>query len=366
MSELIFGVMTGTSMDAIDVCLLEVEDGKPVRSKDFYSKPISKNLRNTFLSLLTDGQNELERSNLASIELSLNIAQIVNSILKRNNLTPKKVLGIGVHGQTIRHNPEKLFTVQLCNPSIISEKTKLTVVSDFRTKDIVAGGQGAPLAPLFHKEISKNCAPCVILNIGGIANITVIKKNNDDISIEKAFDTGPGNCLLDLWCKKNFDKPYDNKGSLAKEGILNNKLLKNMFSDPYFSKNSPKSTGLNYFNEDWINIKLRNFKNQIDKKNTQTTLTELTALSIAKNIPKDCFTIYVCGGGAKNFYLVERIESITQCKVLSTYEIGWDPQIIEAACFAWLALKALNNERLDLRTITGSKRPTILGNITFY
>ena len=139
-----------------------------------------------------------------------------------------------------------------------------------------------------------------------------------------------------------------------------------MVSDPYFSKTPPKSTGLNYFNEEWINIKLDDFKNRINKKNIQTTLTELTALTIAKNIPKDCSKIYICGGGAKNSYLMERIQIISQRKVFTTYKIGWDPQMLEAACFAWLASKTLDKEKLDLRTITGSKRPTILGNITFY
>ena len=219
MNELIFGVMTGTSMDAIDVCLLEIKNGKPIELKDFESKPISNSLKEVFSSLLKKGPNELEKSQMASIQFSLKVSKIVNSIINRHNLNTEKILGIGVHGQTVRHNPEKSFTLQLCNPSIISEKTKLTVISDFRSKDIAAGGEGAPLAPLFHHEIVKEYAPCAVVNIGGIANISVILKcNRKGTKISKGFDTGPGNCYSDLWCKKNFNRPYDKNGDLAREG----------------------------------------------------------------------------------------------------------------------------------------------------
>ena len=367
MNGLIFGVMTGTSMDAIDVCLLEIKNGMPIDLRDFTSKPIPKDLKNVFISLLNKGPNELEKSQIASIDFSLKISKIINSIINKHNLEPNKILGVGVHGQTIRHNPEKSFTLQLCNPSIISEKTKLTVISDFRSKDIAAGGEGAPLVPLFHHEIIKDFAPCAVVNIGGIANITIISKcKTKGTKVTKGFDTGPGNCLSDSWCQDNFNKPYDYNGDLAREGKLNEELLTTMLLDQYFTKKTPKSTGLHHFNRSWIKQKIQGVKNIPHKKNIQSTLIELTALTITNNIPKSCKKVYVCGGGAKNSYLLERMIKLSHCEVFSTEIIGWDPQAIEAACFAWLASKTLNYEKLDLRLITGSKNPVILGNITFY
>ena len=367
MNKLIFGVMTGTSMDAIDVCLLEIKNGKPIELKDFESKPISSSLKEVFSSLLKKGPNELEKSQIASIQFSLKVSKIVNSIINRHNLNTEEILGIGVHGQTVRHNPEKSFTLQLCNPSIISEKTKLTVISDFRSKDIAAGGEGAPLAPLFHHEIVKKYAPCAVVNIGGIANISVILKCNiKGTKISKGFDTGPGNCYSDLWCKKNFNRPYDKNGDLAREGKLNDELLNKMLLDPYFAKKAPKSTGLHYFDQRWLNCKLQHIRNRTHKINIQATLIELTARSITNNIPKFCKSVYVCGGGAKNSYLIERLNHNSHSKIYSSDIIGWDPQTIESACFAWLAFKTLNNEKHDLKSITGSKNPVKLGNITFY
>lgn len=367
MNGLIFGVMTGTSMDAIDVCLLEIKNGKPINLKDFASKPMSKSLRDVFLCLLNKGPDELEKSQVASIHFSLKISKIINSIISKHQLNRKKILGIGVHGQTIRHNPEKSFSLQLCNPSVISEKTKLTVISDFRSRDIAAGGEGAPLVPLFHHEIVKEYAPCAVVNIGGIANISIITKcKKKGTKVTKGFDIGPGNCLSDLWCQDNFKKPYDKNGDVAREGKLNKELLNEMLLDPYFGKKSPKSTGLGYFNRSWLNRKLQCIQKRTFKKNIQSTLIELTAFTIANSIPKFCKSVYICGGGAKNSYLVERIEHFSHCKVYSTDVIGWDPQSIESACFAWLASKTLDNEKLDLRLITGSKKPVKLGNITFY
>ena len=354
-------------MDAIDVCLLRVENGKPLELKDFSSRPISKSLKNIFLSLLEEGSNELEISQLASVDFSLEISAILNLLLRRNHLDPREILGVGVHGQTVRHNPKQLFTIQLCNPAIISERTKLTVVSDFRSKDIAAGGEGAPLAPLFHNEICKNYAPCVVVNIGGVSNITVIAKcKKTGSKITKGFDTGPGNCLSDLWCSIHFKKSFDENGNLAKSGTFDNKLLDAMLLDPYFSTPPPKSTGLNYFNESWLKAKIRGLKNKISKKDILATLIELTALTIVANIPKKIDTLYVCGGGVKNSFLLERIEKTSKCKIHSISKIGWDPQMLESACFAWLASKILNNETVDLRMITGSKKPVKLGNITFY
>ncbi len=367
MNGLIFGVMTGTSMDGIDVCLLDTKSGGPLSLKDFESKQISKSLKNIFLSLLVKGPNELERSQIASNQLSLEISKIVNFMIIRNNLNKKDILGVGVHGQTVRHNPEKFFTIQLCNPSIISEMTELTVVSDFRSKDIAAGGQGAPLAPLFHYEICKHHSPCSVVNIGGIANISsIIKCNNKKTKIDSGYDSGPGNCLSDMWCQKKFKKDYDNNGKLAGSGTLNEELLDYMLSDPFFYEKAPKSTGIHYFNQNWLEEKLSNCKQSINDKDVLTTVIELTALTITKDLPPESNTVYVCGGGVKNSFLIERIKKNVKGDVYSTEKIGWNPQLLEASCFAWLALKRINKEKLNLKKITGSKKPIMLGSITSY
>ncbi len=367
MSELIFGVMTGTSMDAIDIGLLKIVDGKPYNLKDFSSKPFPNKLRIAINSLIAVGSDELEKSQLASIEFSYKIAQIINSMMRRNELKPSQVLGIGVHGQTVRHKPEKNYTIQLCNPAIISQNTKLNVVSDFRSTDIIVGGQGAPFAPIFHQEIVSSHAPCTVINIGGISNVSIISQCDlNGARAEKGFDTGPGNCLSDIWFKKHFHKPYDRNGKFARSGSLNCDLLNEMMSDPYFEIIPPKSTGLHYFNENWLNAKLKRFKNKINNKDVQATIVELTAMTIKENLPSKHKKIFICGGGSKNLFLMERLKKIISCKIFTTNELGWNPQAIESACFAWLAYKTLNNQSLDLRKITGSKKLIKLGNITLF
>ncbi len=367
MKELIFGVMTGTSMDAFDVCILEMIDGHPHKLMDFSSRPFSPGLKKKFNLLITEGANELERSQLLSIEYSKRISQIINQMIKRNKLLPKNICGVGVHGQTIRHCPEKNYTIQICNPSIISQMTELNVVSDFRSRDIAAYGEGAPLAPLFHLEITRKHTPCAVVNIGGISNLTLVEKNIAGKSkIHRGFDTGPGNCLSDLWCRKNFNVNFDKYGNFAKSGYINNELLKIFLSDSFFQLSPPKSTGIHYFNEKWLVKRLASLNKNISARDIQSTIIELTARSICKHLKKKYQNLFLCGGGIKNTYLVERLKVNASLNVMSTEKIGWKPQTLESACFAWIAYKTLNNESVYLKSITGSKKPIKLGNITLY
>ncbi len=366
MNGLALGVMTGTSLDAIDIALLSIKNSKPDKLMGFYSQPIPKIHKKEIQTLLEASHNEIHKASIINNKLSFKISLTINKFLKKIKVSPKQIMIVGVHGQTIRHNPLEGYSIQLCNPSIIAEKTKISVASDFRTRDIVRGGEGAPLAPVFHKEIAINFAPCAILNIGGIANITLIdnnKKNNE--CIVKGFDIGPGNCLSDIWCNYNLNKPYDNLGIWAKSGSLNQQLLKLMLKDPFFEKSSPKSTGIEYFNFDWINNFLNSINVKVNPENVQKTILELTAVTISNSIPRKYEKLFICGGGIKNKYLLERIRLNTRKKIFSTSHLGWKPECIEPACFAWLAAKTLWQQKVELNQITGSKNNGINGSITF-
>ncbi len=365
MNGLALGVMTGTSLDAIDIALLSIKNSKPDRLMGFYSQPIPKKQKKEIQELLEASHNEIHKAAIINNKLSFKVSSTINKFLKKIKISPKQIMIVGVHGQTIRHNPLEGYSIQLCNPSIIAEKTKISVASDFRSRDIVRGGQGAPLTPIFHKEIASNFAPCAILNIGGIANITLIDNDNKNNEfILKGFDTGPGNCLSDVWSNYYLNKPYDNLGLWARSGCLNQKLLKLMLKDPFFEKPSPKSTGVEYFNFEWINSFLSSINVNVNPVNVQKTIIELTAVTISNAIPNKYKKLFICGGGIKNKYLTERIKNKSRKKIFSTGHLGWKPECIEAACFAWLAAKTLWQQKVEFNQITGSKKNGINGSIT--
>ena len=360
-SSLLFGVMSGTSLDGIDIVLIN-QQNKAIKIIEFIQIPYNVNTKKEFLALHTGQHSDLEHS----IRLSLFHAKItasgIKKILKRYKLEAKDIKCIGYHGQTIRHYPQSGYSIQLGNANLLSELTNITVVSDFRNRDIVAGGQGAPLVPAFHNEyFFKKNKNRIIINIGGISNITYLPDNKKIIG----FDCGPGNILLDHWIKIQHNKNFDNFGKWAKSGKLIEELLFNFQKDLFFEKLPPKSTGRELFNIDWLskfNI------NDYSPHDVQRTLLELTAVTINKAIQQFCSgfdEIYVCGGGSKNKFLIERLVKIIGVNINTTDKLNIPSQQVEAIAFAWLAKKCVQKQYNNSPTVTGSLGPRILGTIHY-
>ena len=355
--KLIFGVMSGTSLDGIDVVLIKASN-KQIKLIDFIHKPYTNKLANALLLAQKPSHNDLE----VSIELGLlhaNItASIINSMLKKLHINAKNVCCIGYHGQTIRHQPVKKFSIQIGSAHMLAEKTNIAVVADFRNRDIVAGGEGAPLVPAFHQQVfSSSTKNRVIINVGGISNLTYLKINHKLIG----FDCGPGNILIDHWIQKNKNKSYDDQGKWASTGNIIPNLLKEFMKEPFFEKKLPKSTGRDLFNADWLES--FNHKNE-NPADVQRTLLELSALSISLAIDKYCNQvdeIFICGGGGKNLFLKNRLEQLTTLKINDTEELGISSQSVEAVAFGWLANKCINNTPNNSPEITGSACLRILG-----
>jgi len=355
--KLIFGVMSGTSLDGIDVVLIKITNNQ-IKLIDFVHKPYPKILANALLLAHKPSHNDLE----ISIELGLLhakiTASIINNMLGRLNIDAKDVCCIGYHGQTIRHQPIKKFSVQIGNAHMLAGKTNIAVVADFRNRDIVAGGQGAPLVPAFHQQVfSSPIKNRVIINIGGISNITYLRFNHKMIG----FDCGPGNLLLDYWIQKNQGKNYDDKGKWSSTGKIIPNLLKEFMKEPFFQKKLPKSTGRDLFNSSW----LENFDHK-DKnpEDVQRTLLELTAISISLAIDKYCDEageIFICGGGSKNLFLKNRLAQLTAHKINDTEKLGIPSQSVEAVAFGWLANESINSIPNNSPGITGSSGKRILG-----
>ena len=355
--KLIFGVMSGTSLDGIDVVLIKVTNNQ-IELIDFAHKPYSDSLINSLLLLQTPSHNDLE----VSIELGLLHAKItesiINNMLKKLNIKPKDVCCIGYHGQTIRHQPIKKFSIQIGNAHMLAEKTNIAVVADFRNRDIIAGGQGAPLVPAFHQQVfASQVRNRVIINIGGISNITYLKTDHTLIG----FDCGPGNLLLDYWIQRNKNKKYDNQGKWASTGKIISNLLAEFMKEPFFRKKPPKSTGRDLFNSSWLETFNHKKHNPED---IQRTLLELTAVSINQSIERYCNEadeIFICGGGSKNIFLKYRLEQLTGLKINDTETLGIPSQAVEAIAFGWLANESINNIPNNSPSITGSSGKRILG-----
>ena len=352
--------MSGTSIDGADVILADLE-GQIPRVIGFHSEDFPTALRTELLALNVSGENEIGRSHLAANALVDIYAHAVATLLTSTGTSPKDVVAIGCHGQTVRHRPDLGFTVQLNNPARLAELAKISVVADFRSRDIAAGGQGAPLVPAFHDGVFR--APDetrVVVNIGGIANITVLEKNKP----AWGFDCGPGNCLMDAWIDKHLGKRFDDNGAWAAQGQALARLSGHFMSDKYFAQLPPKSTGRDLFNLQWLEQRLTENEKPVD---VQATLLDLTAASIAndvKRIVPECARVLVCGGGAQNSALMGRIsELLPLAKVGRTDAFGVPAQQVEALAFAWLAKQAIERRAVDLRATTGAAHATILGAI---
>ncbi|MER0169213.1 MAG: anhydro-N-acetylmuramic acid kinase [Nitrosomonas sp.] len=356
------GIMSGTSLDGVDAALVDFSTAAPVLLRTFFC-PYDDELREQLLALHQPGHDELNRAAILSNQLSSLYAQATAGVLENTGIAARQITAIGCHGQTIRHCPEagKNYTIQLINAALLAELTQITVVADFRSRDIAAGGQGAPLVPAFHHAVFKHADHHrVIVNIGGIANITRL----DHHQSVSGFDCGPGNLLMDAWCSRHTGNTYDKDGQWAASGRIIPALLERFLSEDFFARKPPKSTGRDLFNLYWLEQKLCGDEAPRD---VQATLLQLTATTIARSIQEHCPAaeeIYLCGGGAHNTTLVDRLTVSMPGKIVAlTDQLGVAADWVEAFAFAWLAHQAIMRKAGSLAEVTGARGNRILGAI---
>ena len=351
-------------MDALDAVLVDFA-AFPPKLIATHSHELNEDLRREILALAQPGDNELDRQAQLDVRLGKLSAEVCLQLLEKAGIAANEIQAIGSHGQTVRHAPDARcpYTVQIGDPNTIVQLSGITTVADFRRRDMSVGGQGAPLVPAFHQALflddKKNR---VILNIGGIANISILPADPSQAVI--GFDTGPGNMLMDAWIQLYQSQPYDSDGDWARSGRVDAELLNQLLADPYLSQSPPKSTGRERYNLQWLKGQLSGEQSTQD---VQATLCELTASSIAYAVLQfapNSDEIYVCGGGAHNSYLMERIKAyLDSCLVSTTAALGVDPQWVEAMAFAWLARQTLHALPGNLPAVTGASEAVILGGI---
>jgi anhydro-N-acetylmuramic acid kinase len=358
------GLMSGTSLDGVDGVLAQFSSTGLPRQLARASLELPKTLRLQLLDLNTPGTHELHRAAMAANALSDCYAELVSNLLTQTQLDTKHIAAIGAHGQTIRHQPELGYTLQLLAPARLAERTGISVIADFRSRDIAAGGQGAPLVPAFHQAVFGQEQARVILNLGGIANVTIL----DAAAPAVGFDTGPANLLLDLWCERHTGHAYDKDGQWAASGEFNQPLLDHLIaSEPWFALAPPKSTGRDLFNAAWLDERLKRFAH-LNHADVQATLAALTAQTIVQALSAALgeralmnTPIYVCGGGARNASLMAFLQNQWPSEVNTTDALGIDTQDMEALAFAWLAWAHLNKNAGNLPQVTGASGTRILG-----
>lgn len=359
-AELYVGIMSGTSLDGIDTALMDFSGSTPKLLATHY-QAYPEALRETLLALHQPTQNELHQVQLVANELSQRYADATRQLLEAANIAANQVKAIGCHGQTIRHRPEAGYTLQLGNAALLAELSGITVVNDFRSRDIAAGGQGAPLVPAFHHKMLRHPdIHRVIVNIGGISNLT-------DLSPELAtsgFDCGPGNLLMDAWIKLHLGQSYDKDGAWAASGTVIPTLLLAMLGEAYMQLPPPKSCGRDLFNMRWLEQKLTGNEAPAD---VQATLLALTGHAISDAILRYCKgaeEVYLCGGGAHNLALLAYLRTtLPNCRIQLTDQLGIEADWLEAIAFAWLAQQTLQGSCANLPEATGARHPCILGAI---
>ena len=352
-------------MDGIDAVLVDFSAKQP-KLKQTHSHSWPDDIQRALIAARSIPDEDLSSSLTALDNLTATIfSDACKELLDKTHYQAKDIVAIGNHGQTIRHRPdiEKPFSLQIGNAKKITELTHIDVISDFRTADIKAGGQGAPLAPAFHQAIFQHGEiNRVIVNIGGIANVTVLPK--DHHQTVTGFDCGPGNTLMDAWTLKHKQQHFDANGEFAASGKTNASLLAELLMDDYFQLTPPKSTGFEYFNLEWLADHL---DRDMVSADVQSTLCDLTATSIIRSINQyaaNTDEIYICGGGAHNKTLMRQLQALTKCPVASTEVLGVHPDWVEAMAFAWLAYRNVKQKTGNLPSVTGTSKKIILGTLT--
>ena len=361
------GLMSGTSLDGIDAVLAKIGPNGEASAQDSVSAPFSPELRKALFELQSPGPNELHRENQAGNALALAYAETVSQLLKKANLQSSDITALGAHGQTIRHQPhlgDLAYTHQTLNAALLAEKTGIDVIADFRSRDLAAGGHGAPLVPAFHAQQFTSSENLAVLNLGGIANLTLLPKGGP----VTGFDCGPGNILMDAWVHEHQGNSFDENGNWALQGKVNELLLTKMFADPFFNKDPPKSTGRDDFHLSWLQEKLG--KDNHHAEDVQATLLHLTvhsALEALLRYAPQTQKVIVCGGGARNKALMNLLKVKAQhlfkqpLEITSSETAGIDPQLVEGLAFAWLAWAHQEKRPANLPAVTGAKGPRILG-----
>lgn len=362
--------MSGTSLDGLDGVLVKWHHAgsTPFEVLARAHGPFDASLREELLALNTPGQNELHRAALAANRMAVEAATVVAELLKQSGLVSTDVAAIGLHGQTVRHRPGEFdgsgYTLQLHNASLLAELTGVDVVCDFRSRDVAAGGQGAPLVPAFHAGVFHDAAADVaVLNLGGIANLTLLHADGRI----GGYDCGPANVLMDLWAHQHLGQAFDSGGAWGACGVVQSTLLHRWQADPFFAKPGPKSTGRDLFNAAWLEaVDLSGYR----PEDVQATLCELTAWCVEAHLARDlpnAQRLWVCGGGAFNTALTQRLRALVQARlgpstqVASTAATGLNPMDVEAAAFAWLAWRFLQREPGNVVRVTGARGPRVLG-----
>ena len=364
------GLMSGTSLDGVDAVLMRQPDPSSSRmhivGHHFVGMP--QTLRLEFLALQSPQANELHRSQIASQALIEVYTAAIAGLLQKTGMDPAQITAIGAHGQTIRHQPGSGYSVQLNAPHALAEATGVTVVSDFRQRDIAAGGQGAPLVPVFHASMfnqARQKGGCIIANIGGMANLTYLPPPGSEARVI-GFDCGPGNVLMDAWIEVHTGERFDRDGGFAALGKVNETLLQQLLSHEFFSAPPPKSCGREQFNLEWIRQQAEPYG--LSPEDVQATLLTFSARTLADAVRRHCgpaVELLVCGGGAYNAELLKALSvELPNMTVDTTARYDLDPSHIEAAAFAWLAQRTLDGQPGNLSAVTGAAGPRILGNIT--
>jgi anhydro-N-acetylmuramic acid kinase len=366
------GLMSGTSLDGVDGVLARFDDPTGVAIHAHAHRPFSGAEKLELLALNGPGPNELHRASLAANALARRCAEAVADLLAQAKVAPSEVVAIASHGQTVRHRPGEFdgtgYTTQLNNPALLAELCGIDVIADFRSRDLAAGGQGAPLVPAFHRAIfGQDAAQCTaVINIGGISNISVLNADGTTLG----FDCGPGNALMDHWCQQHTGAAFDRDGAWAATGTVNSTLLTALQAEAYFKRQPPKSTGRDLFNSAWLEHGFKNLPNlnsarQINEQDVQATLTDFTAWACAEDVLRfapDASRVVVCGGGALNHHLMQRLAArLSGIKVVTSEARGIPVDQVEAAAFAWLARAFVMRQPGNLASVTGASGARILG-----
>ncbi len=368
MSPYYIGLMSGTSMDGVDGVLAALTPGsdQALRVLSHSHLRFDAALSGTMLGLNVRGENELHRAALAANDLARRYSACVEALLSSSGVNRRQVRAIGAHGQTVRHCPGEFdgtgYSIQLNAPALLAESTDIDIICDFRSRDVAAGGQGAPLVPAFHGAMFGAIAPnMAVLNLGGIGNLTVLKGNR----VAHGFDCGPANALMDYWCQRHIGARFDDRGAWARSGKIVPGLVGSMLNAPYFSLVPPKSTGRDLFNPQWLASNLQVFGAAVPPEDVQASLAELTASACARDILRyapEARVLLVCGGGAFNAYLMERLSHhLPGIAVNTSDHYGLPATQVEACAFAWLAYAFLERQTASHPSVTGARGPRVLG-----